>query len=362
MTRRIAIIGVGLIGGSLSLAWKERRTDCTLIGWDRRPVLDEALKRQVIDEAPQALSEAVRGADLVVLAVPLGAMASVLRDMAPHLRPGTIVTDVGSVKQEVMQSAAQHLPPSVHFVGGHPMAGAEQGGLGHADAFLFENATYVLCGDDSSEAFKEVSALMESTGARVISLDAERHDRIASCVSHLPQLVACALMQMVDQHDDDPAYLRLAAGGFRDMTRIAASPFETWGPILQANKANVHWVLEQLIATLGTLDAMVQNDDAPGLGKTFDRAGMLRSQIPKDSKGFLAPLCDVYVYAEDRPGTLTHITSTLFAQEINIKDIELLKVREGTGGAFRLSFVDEVTATAAVAVLTAAGCRAHRLH
>ncbi len=360
--RRISIVGVGLIGGSLGLAWKERRTDLCVTGWDRQPVLEEALRCGAIDRAAPSLAEAAREADAVVLAVPLDAMEDVLQGCAPHVRPGTLVTDVGSVKVEVLRAAERILPVTVPFIGGHPMAGAAEGSLAKADAFLFENATYVLCGQAASAPLLAVAHLVESLGARVIFMDAKQHDRVAACVSHVPQLVATTLMTVVGQRSGlDETYLRLAAGGFRDMTRIASSPFATWQPILEHNRAMVLEAMEEFRAIWQDLTTCIQEGEVDALAPNFDRARVVRTSIPRDFKGFLAPLCDVFVYAEDRPGTLTHITSTLYSHGINIKDIELLKIREGTGGAFRLSFVDEPAADAAITALSDAGCRAHRL-
>lgn len=364
MIERLAILGLGLIGGSLALAWKRSRSDLTLIGYDRPEVLDAAFTRGMVDHAAASPVAAAAQADLVVLATPLGAMAGVLQDIAPHLRPGTVVTDVGSVKKPVMAAAQAALAPSNPFVGGHPMAGSERGGLSSADAFLFENATYVLCpsAGNSIASHEDFLQIIEATGARVLLLDANRHDTIAACTSHLPQLLATTLMNVAAQRrDDDEALLQLAAGGFRDMTRIASSPYALWQPILEANQDRVVATLNDFVQALQHIIDSIIGDDQDAIGEAFARASELRNRIPKDSKGFLHPLADVFVYAEDRPGTLTHITHTLFDSGINIKDIELLKIREGTGGAFRLSFVDDQAAETAVTVLMEAGCRAHRL-
>ena len=368
MIQRIAILGVGLIGGSLGLAWKKHRADLTLIGYDLPEVLDVALQRGLIDERTATPEAAVRDADVVVLAVPLAPMMRLLETIAPHLAPGTVVTDVGSVKTPVMEQAQRVLPEANPFIGGHPMAGSEKSGPVHADAFLFENATYVLCppaGLADADFLNEYQAfidLVEGTGARLLVLDARRHDRIAAAVSHLPQLISIALMNhAADLNAEDDAFLRLAAGGFRDITRIASSPFEMWRHILVANEGPILDALGGFAATLQRLRNRIIEEDMDALADRFAEARRVRDTIPRDSKGFLHPLADVYVYAEDRPGVLAHITGTLFEAEINIKDIELLKIREGTGGAFRLSFVDEATAEAAIAVLEKAGCQAHRL-
>ena len=368
MLERVAILGVGLIGGSLGLAWKKNLSDLTLIGYDVPEVLATARQRGLIDEAATTPADAVLTADLVVLAVPLAPMMHLLAEIAPHLQPGTLVTDVGSVKTPIMTQARQVLPAANPFIGGHPMAGSERGGVANADAFLFENATYVLCPPDKYSAerltqdYAAFVALVEATGARLLVLDAERHDRIAATISHLPQLLATILMNYTAGcNANDDAFLRLAAGGFRDMTRIASSSFALWRHILLANEGPILDALGGFAAALQRMRNRIIEEDLDALGAAFAEARRVRDTIPKDTKGFLHPLADIYVYAEDRPGVLAHITGTLFAAEINIKDIELLKIREGTGGAFRLSFSDEAAADAAVIVLENAGCRAHRL-
>ena len=365
MIERVAIVGVGLIGGSLALAWKERRPSLHIVGFDQPDVLEAAQSSGALDEAAPAMSQAVGGADVVVLAVPLAAMETVLSDAAPHLKPGAIVTDVGSVKMPVLTAATRCLASNHVFVGGHPMAGAEQSGFDYADAFLFENATYVLCPPhrNDQDAYGTLVGLVEATGARVLAMDAEQHDRVAACVSHLPQLVATTLMDVVARRSQvDRAALELAAGGFRDMTRIASSPFALWASILETNCLEVTRALDEFMAALLRVRTSIAMGDNAELAPVFERARAVRETIPRDFKGFLQPLADVYVYAEDQPGVLAHITGSLFARDINIKDIALLKIREGTGGAFRVSFNDEATADAAVLALQEAGCRAHRLN
>jgi prephenate dehydrogenase len=365
MIERAAIIGIGLIGGSLALAWKERLPSLHVTGFDTPDVLSQAIKRGVIDHKASSLEDAVLRADAVFLAVPLNAQESVLGAIAPHLRPHTFVTDVGSVKRPVSKAAARLLPNSACFIGGHPMTGSEQSGLKGADSFLFENAVYVLCpdGQEGSDAYRALTFLVESTGARVLSMDSAQHDRVVACVSHLPQLLATNLMNVAANRSQvNPITLQLAAGGFRDMTRIASSPFEMWAAVLEANRTDVGTALDELIYALEfTRKQLHHGGDLQELRPIFERARTIRNTIPRDFKGFLRPLSDVFVYAKDQPGVLAHITGTLFKQGISIKDIELLKIREGTGGAFRISLEDDRTADAAVAALKSQGCRAHRL-
>lgn len=362
MPTRIALLGVGLIGGSLGLAWHRYRPDCRIVGYDTPEVLDRALHAGVIDERAATPGDAVRDADVVVLATPIGAAMTLLDQIAPHLSDGALVTDVCSVKRPVVEHAAAVLPAHVRFVGGHPMAGAERGGVEHADLFLFENAAYVLCPPDDvavadvEAAYPELVDLVEATGARALVLSAERHDRIAATVSHLPQLLAVLLMRSAAEHAAiDPAVLTLAAGGFRDMTRIASSPFAPWRDILLANEGAILDALARFAAGLQQARNRLIEEDLDALDALFHRARTTRQSVPTQSKGFLHPLADVYVSAEDRPGVLHAITGALHEAELNVKDIELLKIREGTGGTFRVGFATDDDARAAREALKAAG-------
>jgi prephenate dehydrogenase len=366
--RRIGIIGVGLIGGSLGLAWRKRMKDVEIVGFDERAVLEKAIERGAIDLGASTLRHAVSESDVVVLAAPIRAIVVLLGEIAEHVRKGALVTDVGSVKGPIADRAREALPDHATFVPGHPMAGSERRGVEHADALLFENATYVLCPPEgmSEDAFETeygfFVGLVRSTGARLILMQPERHDRIAAVVSHLPQLLAVTLMnQARDENAKDDAILQLAAGGFRDMTRIAASPFELWRDILLANNGPVLDVLASFASRLQSIRHRVAADEIDAVEAMFEAARSARESIPRNTKGFLHPLSDVYVYAEDRPGELLAITRTLHEAGLNIKDIELLKIREGTGGAFRIGFSGDATADEAANALTLKRYTAYRL-
>jgi prephenate dehydrogenase len=365
--RTVAIIGTGLIGGSLGLALRARRPDLRIVGYDEAS--EEARRAEeggAIHTAIPSLAEAVADADLVVLAPPLAAALQLLEALPPLLRPGTLVTDVGSVKRPIVDHARRVLPSGIPFCGGHPMAGAERGGVAHADALLFENATWVLCppdalaGDEGAfrETFAPLIGVVEATGARPLLLDAERHDRVAAAVSHLPQLLSVALVNEAAQTDE--AARVLAAGGFRDMTRIASSPFALWHEILTANHGPVLDVLARFADRLQRLRYAVAAEDWDALTEAFGAARATRDTIPPRTKGFLRPLAEITVRAEDTPGALLGITRALAEAGVNVKDIELLRVREGADGVFRLGFEDEPDVERALAALAEAGFDARR--
>ena len=366
--QRVAIIGVGLIGGSLGLVWKKQAPDVRIAGFDEPATLERAMEIGALDEAAASVEEAVSGADVIVLATPVQAVFRLLEQIAPHVRPGAMVTDTGSVKGPVAACAAQALPSNVSFVGGHPMAGSERRGIDQADELLFESAAWVLCPPDGMDAaalereHDSFLALVEATGARVLMLPPSRHDRIAAFVSHLPQLLAVALMNHVaGENGEDEAFLQLAAGGFRDMTRIASSPFDVWSDIMSTNDARILEALDSFAARMETLRGEIARGDLQTVQERFREARSTRETIPRNTKGFLHPLADVYVYAKDDPGELFSITKILYEASLNIGDIELLKIREGTGGAFRMGFAEDASATAAARTLNQAGYTAWRL-
>ncbi|NNE71649.1 MAG: prephenate dehydrogenase, partial [Rhodothermales bacterium] len=354
-----ALLGAGLIGGSLALALKGHAPNLVIVGFDTPSVLDLAHTRGAIDERAASPEAAVRDADVVILATPLAPALTLLTEIAPHLKPGAIVTDVGSVKLPVTRHAAKVLPDTVTFIGGHPMTGSEKRGVANADAVLFENAVYVLCPEDpESPAFHTLSGLIALSGARIRVMGAEEHDRAAARVSHIPQLMAITLVNQI-QNDADAA--GLAAGGFRDMTRIASSSFQIWRDILVGNEGPILDELGLISASLQRLRNRLAEGDMEAVAESFRSAASIRNDIPANSKGFLNPLSDVFVYTPDEPGALLTIVRVLTEASVDIKDIELLKIREGTGGTFRLGFRDAEASREAVGVLTEAGLHAYSL-
>lgn len=335
--RHITIIGVGLIGGSLGLAIRRQVPDAVVTGLDRPAVLSRAKRRGAIHRAETALVRALLNADLVILAVPPRQIRSLLPRVARLVPQQTLVTDVGSVKAGIM-SDAQKLFPRGNFIGGHPMAGAEHSGILAAHPLLFENAIYVLTPLPGAPV-RAFTAFVRKIGGRPLRMDPGFHDAVAAAVSHLPQLVAVALMNLAgDRRRRTGAYLQLGAGGFRDLTRIASSRFDLWKHILPANRAEVAKALRRLEETLARYRRAVANGDLGLLAREFHRSRILRSRIPRDMKGFLHPLATLEVFVSDKPGMLARLTGALARKNINIKDIELMKVREDTGGTFRLSF------------------------
>lgn len=352
----ITIIGVGLIGGSLALAIKQRYPEIRITGVDKSQVLKRALERRAIDIAENSIKQAVRSADLIIIGVPVSSITKLLPVISKNISPHTLVTDTGSVKQEIVKKS-ERLFPDGNFIGGHPMTGSELTGIDAAHPLLFQNAIYILTptGRTRKQSVHALAKFLDSLDARVLIIDAAIHDSVVAAVSHLPQLAAVALMNTVGKHHPNaPAHLALAAGGFRDMTRIASSPFSIWEGILSANKKETGKTLRLYIKQLEKLAALINTNPAQ-LAREFKTSQKLRSRIPRSMKGFLSPLVELSIFLEDKPGELARLTSALAKGNINIKDLELLKVREGRGGTFRLSFENRTIAAEAARVLQQEG-------
>ena len=354
---QVSIIGVGVIGGSLGLAIKKHFRSVTVVGFDRRDVLARALNKRAIDKAATNLRTAVEKADLVFLAMPVSEILKALPLVAKYSRANALVSDVGSVKESIVRRA-QRCFPKGNFIGGHPMAGIELSGVEAAHPLLFENAVYVLTPTHTklTAEVKRLATFLEALGARVVLLDPRTHDEVASVVSHLPQLTAVALTNVAGRrHTSGRHHLNLAAGGFRDLTRIASSKPEIWNDILTQNKTAIDKSLGLMIRELSAYRRLLARKGAFSLGAEFRSARRIRNNIPKTMKGFIRQLDELYVFVKDEPGMIARMTSSLSRVKINIKDIELMKVREGRGGTFRLAFESKEMSTRAAAVLKRLG-------
>ncbi len=353
----IAIVGVGLIGGSLGVALKGLGIGRSIVGVSRQETLDAAGELNVIDAGYryEELAAGIAEAALVFLCTPIVRILDLLPRVLGAARKGAVVTDVGSTKHAIVSAATAHQRDGVCFVGGHPMAGSEHRGVSAADPFLFQNAIYVLTPSPDTPDFvvEKLARLVRALGARPMRMTPQAHDRAAAAVSHLPQMMATSLVSMIGRMTEAEGLpIRMAAGGFRDLTRIASSPYEMWRDICHTNGASIREMIDLYIESLAAIRGEVDHD---GLEQAFVYANRVRGQIPKDSKGFLHPLYEILLVAEDRPGVIADVAQTLAGENININDIEVLNVREGEGGTIRMGFDSRPCAEEAVGVLGKAG-------
>ena len=360
--KTISVVGVGLIGGSFGLALKNKGYDAKIIGIDRPGNLEAAFQRGAIDEGftREQFKEGVTDADLILLCAPIHIILRQLEELGDYIKPGAVITDAGSIKRHIVETATIYLPTHCDFIGGHPMAGSEYKGVSAADDFLFENATWVLTPNRpvAQPKVKALVEMLELIGAKVLIMQSRLHDEIAAAVSHLPQMAALALMNLVaDKNEESPYFLKMAAGGFRDMTRIASSPYGIWESICDTNSDMIRAFIDYYIEELKRVRDVLS--DEKELERYFGKAARNRLSIPTDTKGFLNPQFEISVTAVDRPGVIASIATILAENQINIKDMEVLKIRENEGGTFRLAFASEEDQVNAIELLRAEGfdCR-----
>jgi len=278
--RQITIIGTGLIGGSFALAIRKTGFKGRVIGCDREPVLAQARERGAIDAGVADPAEAARGSEVILLATPVGSIIDLIERIGPIAPPESLLTDVGSTKTEVASRARAVFGQQAgqRFLPGHPMAGKEQGGIERADAALFQGAVWVTTplGEPSAIAAQFLE-LVAATGARVLSMEPERHDRLCAWLSHLPQMVATAMAAgLEEEFAADPQALELAGPALREMTRTAASPYAMWRDIALTNRTNLQEALLHLEQRLAHLR---ENLSTRELEAEFDLANSFRKSL-----------------------------------------------------------------------------------
>jgi len=283
---QVAIIGVGLIGGSLGMILRRKGLATKVIGVGRRVEnLKTAVEMGAIDRYVADPKEGVTGADLVVLATPVDTYDRHLQDWAACLKPGAIVTDVGSVKGQLVVQSEQSMPEGVHFVGAHPIAGKEKAGVAAGSDQLFAGARCIVTptARTNPQALEQVRVMWQETGSTVLTMDPFLHDQILGAVSHLPHAVAFALMNALIEIRGQVSGLDLAGhsgGGLRDTTRIAASSPEMWRDIFLWNRENLVTFLESYERSLGQLKELIRAGDAAGIEKALEQAKQEREKFP----------------------------------------------------------------------------------
>ncbi len=371
-TLRIVIVGAGLLGGSLLAALQARRSATTT------PLHLSAVTSRTTRDALDALGwcdalfdhadlgDACARADLVLLCTPLLTIRAQLNVIAAHrhrLAAHAIVTDVGSTKVDICAHAvalfADEEAGAPRFVGGHPMAGSERSGLDAADPMLYQSALWVLCPPIGLDAARLTSlrGVIQSVGARIAVVDPATHDAVVARISHVPQLVSSALAGWAGSDDHLSATaLTLAAGGFRDMTRLALSSADVWQDIVATNRAPIADGLDELAERLSTLATSLRNDAAPrALQQLFASGRDFRQRFHMPRKGILHDLTEFVVRLDDRPGQLLALFTPLAQAGINVQDLEILKVREGETGTVLMGFATPELAAEARGVLSASG-------
>ncbi len=283
MFRQLTVIGVGLIGGSMARALRQVNACQSIVGYGRDiNGLKQAVELGVIDRFELDMEQAIKTADLIVIAVPIGAMAELFATMRPFLAEDVIITDVGSAKQQVIAMARAGLGPHLHkFIPGHPIAGTEQSGVMASFAGLFEDRRVILTpiAENRADAVARVQRVWEHCGAEVVTMAADHHDNVLAATSHLPHLLAYALVNTLLQLDDSEEIFRFAAGGFRDFSRIASSDPVMWRDICLANRASILAVLDEFSHAIKGLRDSINQSDEDQLRLYFSRAKDVRDRV-----------------------------------------------------------------------------------
>jgi prephenate dehydrogenase len=334
---RVAILGTGLIGGSIGLGLRSSRPGVEIIGYDHAPATGaRAHERGAITTVAPDAAAAVAGADLVVLAVPLGEVEGVAAAVAAAVGADAVVTDVASAKAAVVEVGSALF--GGRFIGGHPMAGSESHGIDAADADLFDDASWILTPtpETSSAAYSAASDLAVTLGSRIVAVDPAEHDALVARLSHIPQLVSSALVDVAVSAGDREALLGLAGGGFRDVTRIAASDPGLWVSILRTNRGAVLESLERVESSLEEVGTMIAAERWDDLGRWLGAARRARIELftrPDHSEDPVALSLPV----PDRPGVLAEVTTQAGRLGVNIEDLRI--VHSTAGGRGRLELV-----------------------
>ena len=346
----IGFIGLGLIGGSIARGIKRSRPDIKILATMRtRSKLEQAKQDKIVDVILDGVGDGLKECDIIFLCTPVEYNARYLKEIAGYLKKGAIVTDVGSTKSDIHQ-AVRDLHMEHCFIGGHPMAGSEKTGYENSTDHLLENAYYILTPTPSSrpEDVTQMVKIAKFIGSIPLVLDPVSHDQIVAAISHLPHIIASSLVNLIQDKDPKGEPMkRLAAGGFKDITRIASSSPEMWEQICMTNTGPIRDVLEAYIHSLQQIHTALGQKNGAAIYDLFDQSRTYRNSIPDASKGLVEPDYSFTVDIVDEPGSISTLAVILSARGINIKNIGINHNREQGEGALRITFYDKSAMDAA---------------
>lgn len=353
----IGFIGLGLIGGSIARGIKRSRPDIKIMAYMRsRSRLEKAKKDGIVDVILDGIDENLRECDLIFLCTPVEYNAGYLSSIRPYLKPGALLTDVGSTKRGIHEEIIRQGLTDC-FVGGHPMAGSEKTGYENSTDHLLENAYYIVTpadgydsssGSELSENSRRIIAVANTIGAIPLVLDYREHDKVVAAISHLPHLVASSLVNLVKDNDTSQGIMkRVAAGGFKDITRIASSSPEMWEQICMTNVDPIADILEHYIGSLNQILEQIKGRQGDSIFQLFETSRDYRNSITDKAKGSLEPSYEFTVDVVDEIGAISTISVILAAKGISIKNIGINNNRERGEGALKIAFYDEASMEAA---------------
>ncbi len=354
--KKVGLAGIGLIGGSVGLAIKKFKPEVEVIGYDLNPeVTATAEKIGAIDRGIKDFSDFSQ-ADLVFVSTPISSIAKVVCQIAPHLKKGAIITDTGSVKTPIVKAIEEKISSGVTFIGGHPLAGSDREGVDFASSSIIENSYYVLTPTASTPdyAYLALHDFLTSLKAFVVSVDPYRHDLIVAYISHLPHLIAAAVVNLaVSRSKEEEGLLFFASSGFRDVTRIAAGNSRLWADILLENREAVLKALSELEIEVKNLEKALIKKDWEEVEKLLKKASLARRSLPVRAKSKIEEFRILSLPVENKPGVLSEVTVLLGSAGINIEDIEI--VHGVNRGVLKLTVSDSERASRAKKILESKG-------
>jgi prephenate dehydrogenase len=357
-TNTFGFIGLGLIGGSIARAIRSKFPDSTIIAYDiSENTLQEAASDGVVDIAATSIDESFKTCDYIFLCAPVQKNDANLAAVQKVLSPGCLLTDVGSVKTGIHE-VIHSMGLDNQFIGGHPMAGSERVGYVNSKAILLENAYYILTPTETvpRERLTAYRELVQNLGAIPLVLDYEQHDYVTAAVSHLPHVIAAALVNLVRDSDSADGIMKMvAAGGFKDITRIASSSAQMWQQICLTNTENISSLLGDYIQALTAVRQMLEAKDSNALYDLFDSARIYRDSFINTSSGPIKISYILNIDIADEPGALAAIATILALHQISIKNIGIVHNRESESGVLRIEFYEEASIEKAAGILRAKG-------
>ena len=354
MREKIGFIGLGLIGGSIAKGIRQYYPQCRIVAFDKnRETLALATQESLIDVAATAIDGNFRDCRYIFLCAPVSYNTAYLSQVKPYLNEDSILTDVGSVKTGIHQEA-RRLGLEESFIGGHPMAGSEKSGYVNSKAMLLENAYYILTPSAkvSQQKIDAYAAFVGSLKALPIVLSYQEHDYVTGTISHLPHIIASAMVNYVKETDTgDELMKHLAAGGFKDITRIASSSPTMWQHICIKNRENILPILDHYICSLQQVASMIREEDEQKIYDWFNTSRNYRNSIPDGSSGPIKKVFAVYCDIIDEAGGIATIATILASNNINIKNIGIVHNREFEEGVLRIEFYEEAASARAAELL-----------
>lgn len=356
---KISIVGLGLIGGSLAKAISSSLQVEKIVAFDKDPEnIKLALIGRTIDEGYVDINDSIKGSQIIFICTPIKKVSGIIYEITSLIKHKCIITDVGSTKQFVLKQSGDAIRPPISFIGGHPMAGTEKSGYASASKHLFQNAYYILTPLPNTDRadIEFLKSLISRIGAIPIEMDAELHDSTVAAVSHLPHVISATLVNLVKKNSQNNIYInKLAAGGFKDITRISSSNPEIWKDICDANYNEIKNLLHQFIQMLHNFSFLLDKKDLKGIYDYFKQAKIFRDGWADKTKDVIYRTYDVILDIEDKPGIIGEITTILGNNNINIKNLSILNSREQERGCLNISFEDYQTRESAFNILKIQG-------